>query len=107
MGTQAYLISATAAQGFINGVRILNRPIDWEMDRFWAAGLNIYALFPFPCFELALPSSIAKAPESTKEPRVFDRIVWFTRKSKEYIRRVFMNIYLRQRDKRIRNNLSA
>jgi GR25 family glycosyltransferase involved in LPS biosynthesis len=102
MGTQAYLISSSAARGFIDGVRTIDRPIDWEMDRFWANGLLNYALFPFPCFELALQSSIRKAPDQPGEPTMFDRIAWFAWKSKEYIRRWLKNIYLRQNDTRIR-----
>jgi GR25 family glycosyltransferase involved in LPS biosynthesis len=102
MGTQAYLISSSGARGFIDEVRTIDRPIDWEMDRFWANGLCNYALFPFPCFELALPSSIRNASDMPEEPTIFDRIAWFAWKSKEYIRRFFKNIYLRQRDRRIR-----
>jgi len=107
MGTQAYLISTTAAQGFLNRVPAISRPIDWEMDCFWANGLSTYALFPFPCFELAVPSSITKAAESINDPKLSDRIIWFVWKSKEYMRRWFKNICLRLQDKRIKNTLSA
>lgn len=107
MGTQAYLISGRAARRFIDSVTTIHRPVDWEMDRFWANGLHNYALFPFPCLELTLASSIAKAAESTREPTAVDRAVWFAWKSKEYVLRLSENIRLRQSDKRIRTRLAG
>ncbi|WFU39388.1 glycosyltransferase family 25 protein [Bradyrhizobium sp. CB82] len=107
MGTQAYLISSRAARRFIDSVTTIHRPVDWEMDRFWANGLYNYALFPFPCLELALPSSIAKAAESVRAPTAIDRAVWFAWKSKEYVLRLSENIRLRQSDKRIRARLAG
>ncbi|WP_084801426.1 glycosyltransferase family 25 protein [Bradyrhizobium sp. Ec3.3] len=101
MGTQAYLISSRAARRFMDSVTTIHRPVDWEMDRFWANGLYNYALFPFPCLELTMPSSIAKAAESVREPTAIDRAAWFAWKSKEYVLRLSENIRLRQSDKRI------
>ena len=107
MGTQAYLISGHAARRFIDSVTTIHRPIDWEMDRFWANGLHNYALFPFPCLELTLSSSIAKAAESVREPTAFDRAARFAWKSKEYVLRLSENIRLRQSDRRIRLRLAG
>jgi GR25 family glycosyltransferase involved in LPS biosynthesis len=102
MGTQAYLISGRAARRFIESVTTISRPVDWEMDRFWANGLYNYALFPFPCLELTLPSSIAKAADSVRTPTMIDRAAWLAWKSKEYVLRCSENVRLRQSDKRIR-----
>lgn len=107
MGTQAYLISSRAARRFIDSVTTINRPIDWEMDRFWANGLYNYALFPFPCLELTMPSLIAKAADSARAPTAIDRAAWFARKSKEYVLRLSENIRLRQSDRRIRARLAG
>jgi GR25 family glycosyltransferase involved in LPS biosynthesis len=107
MGTQAYLISSRAARGFIGSVTAISRPVDWEMDRFWANGLYNYALFPFPCLELTLPSSIAKAAESVRAPTTIDRAAWFAWKSKESALRLSENIRLRQSDRRIRARLAG
>ena len=107
MGTQAYLISSTAARRFIDSVQTICRPVDWEMDRFWANGLHNYALFPFPCFELTLELSIAKAAELTCAPTMIDKIRWFIWKSSEYVRRWRKNTQLRRFDKHIENRLAG
>jgi GR25 family glycosyltransferase involved in LPS biosynthesis len=107
MGTQAYLISSRAARRFIGSVTTIHRPVDWEMDRFWANGLYNYALFPFPCLELTMPSSIAKVAESACQPTAADRAAWFAWKSKEYLLRLSENIRLRQSDRRIRARLAG
>jgi hypothetical protein len=73
------------------------------MDRFWENGLYNYALFPFPCLELTTGSSIKKQAEFDKKPSTFDKAVWFVWKSKEALRRLFMNLYLRQQDRDIRS----
>lgn len=107
MGTQAYLISRTAARGFMDSVCSIDRPIDWEMDRFWVNGLDNYAIFPFPCLELTVQSSISKAPEIATACSLLDSAVLFAWKSKEYIHRGWRNLLLYQKDRHIRSNLSA
>jgi GR25 family glycosyltransferase involved in LPS biosynthesis len=102
MGTQAYLISSQKARSFLETVRTISRPIDWEMDRFWANGLYNYALFPFPCLELGSSSSVNKQSEFDKRPSVYDRVVWFFWKSKEALRRLLTNIYLLRQDAMVR-----
>jgi GR25 family glycosyltransferase involved in LPS biosynthesis len=102
MGTQAYLISSQKARSFVQTVGTISRPIDWEMDRFWANGLHTYALFPFPCLELASGSSVNKQAEFDTGPSAYDRVVWFIWKSKEALRRLLANMYLRYRDAEVR-----
>ncbi|MBR1170996.1 glycosyltransferase family 25 protein [Bradyrhizobium liaoningense] len=102
MGTQAYLINTSKARSFIRSVRTIDRPIDWEMDRFWHNGLVNYALFPFPCIELTTGSSIKKQAEWTKIPSAIDRAIWVAWKSKEAIRRLMANLRLRWQDRTIR-----
>jgi GR25 family glycosyltransferase involved in LPS biosynthesis len=102
MGTQAYLISPDAARNFLRSFRRLDRPIDWEMDRFWANGLLNYAIFPFPCLELGLASSVAKIPSSGATPGAVDRLVWVAWKLYQRTLRTVHNIYLRRSDASIR-----
>jgi GR25 family glycosyltransferase involved in LPS biosynthesis len=102
MGTQAYLISSHKARSVVAAIRTISRPIDWEMDRFWANGLHNYALFPFPCLELSSGSSIKKQAEFDTEPSIYDRIVWFMWKSKEALRRSLANVHLRFLDAEVR-----
>jgi len=107
MGTQAYLISNQNARSFVEVVRRISRPIDWEMDRLWAIGLYNYALFPFPCLELTSGSSVKKQGELGSGPSVYDRVVWFFWKSKEAIRRFLANLYLRYWDAEVRRTFKA
>ena len=57
-GTQAYLIRQPAAARLAASITAIVRPIDDEMDRYWAHGVPNLGLFPFPVMELGLPSTI-------------------------------------------------
>jgi glycosyl transferase family 25 len=57
-GAQGYLISRAGAATFLRSIRAVVRPIDDEMDRFWAHGLPIYCVYPFPLMESDLGSTI-------------------------------------------------
>jgi glycosyl transferase family 25 len=57
-GTQAYLLSRRGAARFRHSIRRVERPIDDEMDRFWAHGMPIRAVFPFPVMEVQYGSTI-------------------------------------------------
>ena len=57
-GAQGYLITRHGAATFLRSIRSVVRPIDDEMDRFWAHGLPIYSVYPFPLMESDLGSSI-------------------------------------------------
>lgn len=105
MGTQAYVISSQKARSLVETMRTICRPIDWEMDRFWANGLHNYALFPFPCLELSSGSSVKKQTDFGTEPSMSDRAVWFCWKSKEALRRWLANRYLSVRDAAVRRRL--
>jgi glycosyl transferase family 25 len=60
-GTQGYLITRRAAGVFIESFRRVRRPVDDEMDRFWAHGVPNLAVFPFPIIERAQESGIGLA----------------------------------------------
>lgn len=57
-GTQAYLITAATARHWLGSIREVVRPIDDEMDRYWAHGVPIRAAFPFPVMEVDYGSTI-------------------------------------------------
>jgi GR25 family glycosyltransferase involved in LPS biosynthesis len=107
MGTQAYLISPAAARHFIRSFRHLDRPIDWEMDRFWANGLTSYAIFPFPCIELSLASSVVKYATGLRRPSAADRGFWCLWKSWQWLRRGCANTALRFKDRQLKAAFSA
>jgi glycosyl transferase, family 25 len=57
-GTQGYLITRAGAERFLSSIKFVVRPIDDEIDRFWAHGLPIYAVYPFPLVEIDFGSTI-------------------------------------------------
>lgn len=63
-GTQAYLISRTGAAAFRASVKSIDMPIDDEYGQFWRHGLQIYAVFPFPVLERAIPSTLETARDA-------------------------------------------
>ncbi len=57
-GTQAYFLRQDGASRLIESIRSVARPVDKELDRYWAHGLPIRAVFPFPVLELDNGSQI-------------------------------------------------
>ena len=57
-GTQAYFLRQDGALRLIESIRSVARPVDKELDRYWAHGLPIRAVFPFPVLELDNGSQI-------------------------------------------------
>jgi glycosyl transferase family 25 len=60
-GTQAYLMRPAAAQRLLGSITRIVRPVDDEMDRYWAHSVPNIGVFPFPLLERAMPSSIEAA----------------------------------------------
>lgn len=60
-GTQGYVITREGARAFLKSCREVRRPIDDEMDRWWAHGVPNMALFPSPLIEEAGSSGIGAA----------------------------------------------
>lgn len=60
LGAQAYLITRSGAQTLVRHCRRVRRPIDHEMERFWAHGLPNLAVYPFPVIEISSPSRIGE-----------------------------------------------
>lgn len=60
-GTQAYLLRQPAAARLVASITAIRRPIDDELDRYWAHRVANIGVFPFPVLELALPSTIEAA----------------------------------------------
>jgi len=68
-GTQGYLITRAGARAFLDGCRQVRRPIDDEMDRWWAHGIPNLALFPFPLLEEAVGSEIGVVRFDARDSR--------------------------------------
>lgn len=60
-GTQAYILSKSGAHAMMQSFLRrpgLDLPIDQMMDRHWETGIPVYAFYPYPLLELAVPTSI-------------------------------------------------
>lgn len=78
-GTQAYLLTRTAAQTLLHACAVVDMPIDWAMSRYWSYGHTNYAVVPYPVIERLVPSSIGHPPvQRTSHPIAArgQRLVW-------------------------------
>jgi GR25 family glycosyltransferase involved in LPS biosynthesis len=108
MGSQAYLISRRGAAGASPRMSRIERPVDWELDRFWHNGLTNYALFPFPLLELGSASTVSKVPSGPEaKPTPFQRLYRLAYRTWEYIRRDLANLRLRAQEAALKRRLAA
>lgn len=68
LGGGAYLITRKAAERFERLSRVISRPVDVAMDRSWATGIPVMAVFPFIAMELSLPSSLLAREQLNSSP---------------------------------------
>lgn len=87
-GTQGYLLTRAGAERFRASIRRVERPIDDEMDRFWAHGVPIRAIFPFPVMEIAYGSTIEGTRRALEPLRGADRARWLLGRALEKARRL-------------------
>lgn len=94
-GTQAYLITRETARAWRKSIREIVRPIDDEMDRYWAHGIPTRAVFPFPVMEVAYGSTIeAKRREGDPLTKP-ERLRWEAAKGWEKARRHWADLSAR------------
>ena len=105
LGTQAYLISRAGARSFLDSVERIERPVDHEIDRAWANGLDCYSVYPHPAFELSSPTSVDKRGILAGRP-VGDRIRTFAWRVEERLRREWHELAARRSDLRLRQALA-
>lgn len=92
-GTQAYLLRQPGAARLVASITRVVRPIDDELDRYWAHRVASLGVFPFPVLELGGPSTIegerrGLAPATWREPR------YQARRAIESLRRRLANLRL-------------
>ena len=105
LGTQAYLISRTAAAKFVRSITEIRTSIDDEMDRFWIHGVPVLGLFPFPTLELGVPSTIFTQPFQRDPKTLPDILFRQVSRMAERGRRLSCNLRLRGFDDRCRRTL--
>ncbi|MBC7521565.1 MAG: glycosyltransferase family 25 protein [Sandarakinorhabdus sp.] len=92
-GTQGYFIRKAAARRFATAITRVVRPVDDEMDRYWANGVPNMGVFPFPLLELAGPSTIEAERRGRARPGALD-IGYQARRLAESLRRRLANLRL-------------
>ena len=107
MGSQAYLISGRGAALASPQMPRIDRPIDWELDRFWHNGLPMYALFPFPAIELMSPSTVSKFPNDPLQPSAAQKVLRIGNRARDYLRRAGANGRLLARDATLKRRLAV
>lgn len=100
-GAQAYAISREGARRFVASVSQIERPVDDELDRYWANDLPAYALFPYPVFESSTVTTVAKGFSNTKLASQSQRARAFSMRWREKVRRERANLRLRAKDREI------
>lgn len=106
-GTQAYLISRAGAERFLRSATQMVRPVDDEFDRFWANGLPIYAVFPFPAIELHRPSTIERLPQQRTGKSFLERARSSQIEVIDQCDRTISNLFLKMADKKIKRIVRA
>ena len=105
-GLQAYVVTREGARRTTAPIRRIVRPGDDEFDRFWANGVPLYALYPYPAIELEGPSTML-GRETMEQNAADDRpgILFRLHHRLEKLRRFAANARLRRRDYEIRRRL--
>ena len=90
-GTQAYLLRREGAARWLASIRRVVRPVDDEIDRFWAHGVPNVGLHPFPVMEIGGPSTIEGERRTLPPPR-WSELGWQIRRARESARRRLANL---------------
>ncbi len=91
IGNQGYLMRRAAAERWLERVRTAVRPIDDEMERYWAHGIPNVGIHPFPVIERGGPSTIEDARRGIAPPR-WHEFGWQYRRAVESARRRIANV---------------
>lgn len=90
-GTLGYLVSVDAAKKLLPHLSPIRRPIDVEYDRFWAHGVGIFSVYPFPALESYKESQVG-ARELRPLP-MRDLVMWKALNAIDKARRAKANIF--------------
>jgi glycosyl transferase family 25 len=91
IGNQGYILRRAAATRWAEAIRAAVRPIDDEMERYWAHGIANIGLHPFPIIELIGPSSIEEDRRGLPPAR-WTEFGWQSRRITDSVRRRLANM---------------
>lgn len=100
-GGQAYIMSRSGAQRFINSFPTIDTTVDLAMDAFWQTGLPIYSIFPYPVIERYSPTSIP-IPPSANDLGMIGLACLYARRMGRKLRKIIRNWSLRSTDEAMR-----
>jgi glycosyl transferase family 25 len=105
-GAQAYLMSKSGAQLFIESFRSIDQPLDLAMDAFWRTRLPIYSIFPFPIIERFSPSSNF-IPSQPNDVDALERLARLCNRIVDKVKKISANIALGASDRRMKKNIGG
>jgi len=88
-GGLAYVIDKKTARRFVDHLRKVRRPVDMELDRFWAHGVPILCLYQPVAIESSKPTQIGDRSFTVKG---WNRVVWKFNNQIEKLRCLFSNL---------------
>ena len=93
-GTQGYILRRAGAVRWLASITTVIRPVDDEIDRYWAHGVPSIGIHPSPLIELMGPSTIEGARRGLPPPPWSD-FDWQRRRTVESLRRRLANLRAR------------
>ncbi|MCC5977336.1 MAG: glycosyltransferase family 25 protein [Salinarimonas sp.] len=93
-GTQAYILTRRGAMRLLRSIKRIERPIDDELNRFWAHGVLPMALFPYPVIECCGPSSATMGDRRRGQMTPGVALQYHAHRLAEDLRRLACNIRL-------------
>lgn len=91
IGAQGYFLTRDGARRWLASISRVVRPVDDEMERYWAHGLPNIGLHPFPVIERTGPSTIEESRRGLPPPRLTE-VRWQARRAIESARRRLANL---------------
>lgn len=91
IGAQGYILRREGAQRWLDSIAAVVRPVDDEMERYWAHGIANIGLHPYPIIERMGPSTIEDTRRGIAPPR-WHEFGWQARRALESGRRRLANL---------------
>jgi glycosyl transferase family 25 len=91
IGAQGYILRREGARQWLASITAVVRPVDDEMERYWAHGVANIGLHPFPIIERMGASTIEDARRGITPPR-WHEFGWQARRAVESGRRRLANL---------------